>query len=134
LKEQKPIIFFDGVCNLCNGAVNFIIDRDKNAYFTFAPLQSSAAEKYIPKSLIEKTDSIILWDSGKIYSKSTAALKVAKKLDGLWKTFYSLMIFPKIIRDAVYNMIAKNRYKWFGKRQTCRMPSQDIKNRFLEMD
>lgn len=134
MKNKQPIIFFDGVCNLCNGAINFIIDRDKTAYFRFAPLQSKEAAKCIPTSVRENTDSIILLDSGKIYSKSTAALKVAKDLDGLWKTFYVLIIFPKFIRDFVYDFIARNRYNWFGKRETCRLPTEDIKNRFLEMD
>ncbi|MGM0580412.1 MAG: thiol-disulfide oxidoreductase DCC family protein [Bacteroidota bacterium] len=134
MEPQHPIIFFDGVCNLCNGAINFIIDHDNKGYFKFAPLQSAKAEKNIPKSIRENTDSIILLDSDKIYSKSTAALKVAKKLDGLWKAFYVLIIFPKFIRDFVYDFIAKNRYKWFGKRESCRMPTEDIKNRFLEMD
>lgn len=134
MEEQKPIIFFDGVCNLCNGAINFIIDRDKNGSFKFAPLQSSIAEKYISQSVIKNTDSIIYWDSGKLYSKSSAALKIARNLDGFWKVFYAFIIIPKFIRDYIYDIIAKNRYKWFGKRDSCRMPSQEIKNRFLEMD
>jgi len=134
LEEEKPIIFFDGVCNLCNGAINFIIDRDKKSYFKFAPLQSSIAKERIPNSVIETTDSIIYWDKGRIYSKSTAALKIAKHLDGAWSVAYIFMVIPKFIRDFIYNIIAKNRYKWFGKRETCRLPSEDIKNRFLEMD
>jgi predicted DCC family thiol-disulfide oxidoreductase YuxK len=134
LKPTQPIIFFDGVCNLCNGAINFIIDHDKNGYFKFAPLQSEIAKEFIPQSTLENTDSIILLDSDKIYSKSTAALRVAKKLDGMWKILYSLIIFPKFLRDFVYDFIAKNRYKWFGKRDTCRMPTKDIKDRFLKMD
>ena len=134
MKQQQPIIFFDGLCNLCNGAINFIIDHDKNGRFKFAPLQSDVAEQYIPQYVRENSDSIILLDSGKIFSKSSAALKVAKQLDGLWKAFFVFMIFPKFIRDYVYDIIAKNRYKWFGKRETCRIPTDDIKNRFLEMD
>ncbi len=134
MEQQKPIIFFDGVCNLCNGAINFIIDRDKKGYFKFAPLQSSIAENYIPQSVIEKTDSIILWNSGQLYSKSTAALKISRHMDGAWKGLYAFMIIPRFIRDFVYEIIAKNRYKWFGKRDSCRMPTKDIKNRFLEMD
>lgn len=134
MEDQKPIIFFDGVCNLCNGAINFIIDRDNKGYFKFAPLQSSITQKYIPQSVMENTDSIILWDSGQLYSKSTAALKIARHLDGAWKGFYAFIIIPKFIRDPIYNLIAKYRYKWFGKRDSCRMPTKDIKNRFLEMD
>jgi len=134
LGEQKPIIFFDGVCNLCNGAINFIIDRDKKAYFKFAPLQSKISKKYIPESVIKNTDSIILWEGDQLHSKSTAALKVARHLDGAWKGLYVLIIIPKFIRDFIYDFIAKNRYKWFGKRDSCRMPTEDIKNRFLEMD
>ncbi|WKV12573.1 thiol-disulfide oxidoreductase DCC family protein [Marivirga harenae] len=134
MKSSKPIIFFDGVCNLCNGAVNFIIDHDKKGHFKFAPLQSNAAEKHVPLSIRENTDSILLVDSNKIYSKSTAALKVAKNLNGPWKALYIFIIFPKFVRDFVYDQISRNRYKWFGKRDTCRMPSEEIKNRFVEMD
>lgn len=134
MEEQKPIIFFDGVCNLCNGAINFIIDRDKKGYFKFAPLQSEIAKNYVSQSVIENTDSIIYQDSGQLYTKSTAALKIARHLDGSWKGFYAFIIIPKFIRDFVYDLIAKNRYNWFGKRDSCRMPTQDIKNRFLEMD
>jgi len=134
LEKQKPIIFFDGVCNLCNGAINFIIDRDKKGYFKFAPLQSKIAKKFVPQSVIENTDSIIYLDSGQLYSKSTAALKIARHLDGPWKGFYAFIIIPKFIRDYFYDLIAKNRYKWFGKRESCRMPTKEIKNRFLEMD
>ncbi len=134
MKSQNPIIFFDGICNLCNGAINFIIDRDKKGHFKIAPLQSKVAENYIPKQIIENTDSIILWDADHLYSKSTAALKIARHLDGAWKGLYVLIIIPKFIRDFVYDIIAKKRYKWFGKRDSCRMPTKDIKNRFLEMD
>jgi predicted DCC family thiol-disulfide oxidoreductase YuxK len=135
LKPTQPIIFFDGVCNLCNGAINFIIDHDRNGYFKFAPLQSIAAEQYIPLTIKENADSIILINTeGKISSKSTAALKIAKKLNGLWKIFFIFIIIPKFIRDYLYDFIAKNRYKWFGKRDSCRMPTTEIKNRFLEID
>lgn len=134
MEEKSPIIFFDGVCNLCNGAVNFIIDRDKEGYFKFAPLQSTAAEKHLPRSATKDLDSIALWDAGKLYSKSSAALKIARQLDGAWKFLYVFMIIPKFIRDFIYDYIAKNRYKWYGKSESCRMPTQEIKNRFLEMD
>lgn len=134
MEEQKPIIFFDGVCNLCNGAINFIINRDKKGYFKFAPLQSEIAKNFVSQSVIENTDSIIYQDSDQLYTKSTAALKIARHLDGAWKGFYAFIIIPKFIRDFIYDLIAKNRYNWFGKRDSCKMPTQDIKNRFLEMD
>ncbi|WKK77835.1 DCC1-like thiol-disulfide oxidoreductase family protein [Marivirga salinae] len=134
MEHQKPIIFFDGVCNLCNGAINFIIDRDKKGHFKFAPLQSNVAKNYVSQQIINNTDSIILWKADQLYSKSTAALKIARHLDGAWKGLYVLIIIPKFIRDFVYDIIAKKRYKWFGKRDSCRMPTKDIKNRFLEMD
>ena len=134
MESEKPIIFFDGVCNLCNGAINFIIDRDPHSYFKFAPLQSDIAKEYIPEDLIQKTDSILYWHSGEISSKSNAALKIAKHLKGGWKMAYGFIIIPKFIRDFFYDLVARNRYSWFGKRDSCRMPTQDIKDRFLKMD
>jgi predicted DCC family thiol-disulfide oxidoreductase YuxK len=92
------------------------------------------ADQFIPAIIKDNTDSIILWESGKIYSKSAAALRVAKELNGPWKALYGFMILPKFIRDFFYDIIARNRYKWFGKRETCRLPTEHIKNRFLEID
>lgn len=128
---HKRIIFFDGVCNLCNGAVNFVIDRDPEGVFKLAPLQSEIASDYIDEERISKLDSIVLYENGKIYEKSTAALMVAKKLKGAWFLLYAFIIIPPFIRNFLYNIIAKNRYKWFGKRETCRIPTEDIKERFL---
>lgn len=128
---HKRIIFFDGVCNLCNGAVNFVIDRDPEGLFKLAPLQSEIAADYLDEDRISKLDSIVLYENGKIYEKSTAALKIAKKLNGAWFLLYTFIIIPPFIRNFVYNIIAKNRYKWFGERETCRMPTEDIKERFL---
>jgi predicted DCC family thiol-disulfide oxidoreductase YuxK len=128
---HKRIIFFDGVCNLCNGAVNFVIDRDPQGLFKLAPLQSEIATKYLDKERISKLDSIVLYEDGKIYEKSTAALKIAKKLNGAWFLLYVFIVIPPFIRNIFYNIVAKYRYKWFGKRETCRMPTTDIKDRFL---
>ncbi len=128
---HKRIIFFDGVCNLCNGAVNFVIDRDPKGLFKLAPLQSEIATDYLDEGRISKLDSIVLYEDGKIYEKSTAALRIAKELNGAWFLLYAFIIIPPFIRNFLYNFIAKNRYKWFGKRETCRLPSQDIQDRFL---
>lgn len=129
--EHKRIIFFDGVCNLCNGAVNFVIERDPNSLFKLAPLQSDIAVNYLDEDRISSLDSIVLYENGKIYEKSTAALRIAKKLNGAWFLLYAFIIIPPFIRNFIYDIIAKHRYKWFGKSDTCRMPSQNIKDRFL---
>lgn len=131
--KNKSIILFDGVCNLCNASVNFIIKHDKKAQFLFASLQSDAAKEkllqYNSKKI--KMDSIVLIQNNKIYEKSTAALRIAKDLSGGFKFLYMLIIIPKFIRNLGYNYLAKNRYKWYGKKESCMIPSSKIKNRFI---
>ncbi len=134
MPNQPAIILFDGVCNFCNSSVNFVIKRDKKAYFKFAPLQSELAEKLLGKPISEMPDSVVLIENDKVHDKSTAALMIAKKLDGLWPIFYLLIIIPRPIRDWVYNLIAKNRYKIFGKKDSCMIPDPAIKARFLGMN
>jgi predicted DCC family thiol-disulfide oxidoreductase YuxK len=134
MPNQPAIILFDGVCNFCNSSVNFVIKRDKKAYFKFAPLQSELAEKLLGKPISEMPDSVVLIENNKVHYKSTAALMIAKKLDGLWPIFYLLIIIPRPIRDWVYNLIAKNRYKIFGKKDSCMIPDPAIKARFLGMN
>ncbi len=116
-KISHPVILFDGVCNLCNASVQFVIRHDKKRLFRFASLQSSFGESILKKyNLPANTfNSFILLSDNKIYTRSTAALLVAKKLNGLIKLFYGFIILPGFIRDFVYNVIAKNRYKWFGR-------------------
>ena len=130
---MQPVIFFDGICNLCNGAVQFTIERDKKNIFQFASLQSDYAQlKLTPCNIApENLESFILLENGKVYLRSTAALRVAKKLNGLWPLLYSFIIIPRFIRDAVYNYIAKNRYKWFGKQESCWVPTPELKSKFL---
>ncbi|MGB5362746.1 MAG: thiol-disulfide oxidoreductase DCC family protein [Aureibaculum sp.] len=132
--ENKSIIFFDGVCNLCNNSVQFIIKRDKYKRFLYASLQSDAARDILLQFKIKNSylDSIILVENGKLYQKSTAILKIAKELNGFCHLNYGFIIIPKSIRDYVYGIIAKNRYKWFGKRSVCMIPTGDMKLRFLE--
>jgi len=132
--ENKSIILFDGVCNLCNVAIQFIIKRDKNKQFSFASLQSDAAQDILLHFMEKNYDfnSIILIENAKIYDKSTASLKIARQLDGMLKYSYVFIIIPKFIRDFFYSIIAQNRYKWFGKKEVCMIPTKDLKTRFLE--
>lgn len=127
------IVLFDGVCNFCNGSVNFIIERDRENYFKFAPLQSEIGQKFLDKHSINKaeTDSVILIENEKVFTYSTAALKVARQLDGAWSWLYALIIIPKPIRDFFYKLFAKYRYKLFGKQDVCMMPTPEIRERFL---
>lgn len=129
--EKHPIILFDGVCNLCNGAVQFIIERDKKRQFRFASLQSDFGQQY-QQQVGASVDSILLVENGKIYQKSSAALRIARKLDGLWSLLFLFIIVPPFIRNAVYDWIARNRYRWFGKQDSCWMPTPDLKALFLD--
>ena len=126
-------VLFDGVCNFCNGAVNFVIARDKAGYFKFAPLQSEIGEQITVKQAIdfEKTDSIVLVEDHRAYIQSTAALKIARRLDGLWPVFYGLIIVPRPIRDLAYKLFAKYRYKLFGRQDACMIPRPEVRARFL---
>ena len=130
---MQPVILFDGLCNLCNEAVQFTIERDKQNLFRFASLQSDyATEKIAPFNIVpQNLESFILLEDDKVYLRSTAALRVAKKLSGLWPLLYGFIIVPRFIRDAVYNYIAKNRYKWFGKQESCWVPTPELKSKFI---
>ncbi|MBM7605449.1 putative DCC family thiol-disulfide oxidoreductase YuxK [Metabacillus crassostreae] len=130
---EGPILLFDGVCNLCNKTVQFIIRADKKELFKFTSLQSTTGQSLLTKVKLPTShfDSIVMIEDGKVYTKSTAALKVCKKLGGIWLFLYPLMLIPKPFRDGIYQLIAKNRYKWFGKSNDCMLPSPDIKKRFL---
>lgn len=131
--EKQTVIFFDGFCNLCHHAVQFTIKRDPKGFFHFASLQSEYAQVQLGSFTFEKPigDSFILLEDGKLYQRSTAALKVARRLNSLWPLLYAFIIVPPFIRDAVYNYIAKHRYKWFGQRETCWLPTPALQQRFL---
>lgn len=134
-EEEYKIILFDGVCNLCNNAVNFVIKRDKKSVFRFASLQSDIGQKLTNERGIDttKVDSIILIDPGTAwYEKSTAALQIAKQLSGMFPLLSVFLIFPKSFRDWVYDIIAKNRYKWFGKKDQCMIPTPELKALFID--
>lgn len=131
--NRHQIILFDGVCNFCNYWINFILDRDKKDHFKFAALQSEAGQKLLSKFNLSKTDfdTFILIDGESYFTKSTAALKIAKHLSGPVKVLSLLIFIPRIIRDIFYNIIAKNRYRFFGKRDTCRIPTKEERMKFL---
>ena len=123
---------FDGECNFCDASVQFIIERDPEAYFRFAALQSEAGVELKKKYQIsDQIDSFILIENGQVYKYSDGALKVCKHLKGLWKSLYLLKVVPRPIRNRVYKYIAKNRYRWFGKKEECMIPSPEVRERFL---
>lgn len=128
------VVYFDGVCNLCNAVVNFLIDQDTEGKLKFASLQSEAGETMLQALGLstESYDSFIFSKNGKVFHKSTAALEVLKTLGGGWKLLYHvLIVFPRPLRDWVYTLISENRYRWFGQRDQCRLPSPELRERFL---
>ena len=134
---HDAVILFDGVCNLCNSSVNFVIDRDSAGRFKFSALQAPEAAPYLEicnrtgERAEDLLQSVVLIEDGKVYTKSAAALRIAKHLDGLWPMMYAFMIVPAFLRDFVYDWIARNRYKWFGERDSCRLPTPELRLRFL---
>jgi predicted DCC family thiol-disulfide oxidoreductase YuxK len=131
-----PVILFDGVCNLCHGSVRFVIERDPHGHFQFAPLQSETATTLIGglADPVAMPDSIVLVDDEHLYVRSTAALRIARRLRFPWPLLWGVMAVPRPLRDWVYDVIARHRYGWFGKRDTCMVPTKEIRDRFLEMN
>ncbi len=131
---KHPIILFDGVCNLCIGSVQFIIKRETKKYFRFASLQSAFAKKILHQYNLNENNfsSFILLENGKIFTQSTAVLKIIKDLYGAWKLMYAFIIIPSFIRNFIYNFIANNRYKWFGKTNECWIPNKELMSLFIE--
>jgi predicted DCC family thiol-disulfide oxidoreductase YuxK len=130
---MSPIIIFDGVCNFCDSSVNFIIDHDPDLYFKFSASQSDEGMALLKSYGITALalDTFILIEDNTVYTRSTAALKISKQLRGLWKLCYGFIVIPRPIRDVVYKFISRNRYKWFGKKETCRIPTPQERARFL---
>lgn len=134
-QENIPnaILLFDGVCNLCNGFVQFVLLRDPQSHFQFASLQSDFGQQKMAEFGLDSTllDSVILVENGQAYTHSDVPLRVVQKLPGLWAILYIFVVIPKFIRDPIYNWIARNRYRWFGKRESCMLPRPEWKDRFL---
>ena len=131
-------ILFDGVCNFCNASINFIIDRDSKGIFKFAALQSEVGQELLKKFGLKTSDSesrtfdsIIAIEGDKVYQKSDAALEIARRMDGVWKFFYVFKIIPAFLRNPVYDLVARNRYRIFGRTDACRIPTPELKARFL---
>lgn len=130
---MEGIILFDGMCNLCSSSVQFIIKRDPDGYFSFASMQSEEAKKLmIQYQVPTDIDSIVVIDQKKYFLQSSAALQICKHLKGKWKMLTVFRVIPRKIRDRFYNYIAKNRYKWFGKKDTCMVPTVEMRARFLD--
>jgi predicted DCC family thiol-disulfide oxidoreductase YuxK len=128
---SKKIIFFDGVCGLCNGFVDFVMAVDKNKQFFFSPLQSDFAKSHLPEKATKNLNSVVLLINGKQYSKSDAVLKILNEIGGLWKLSSIGKILPMKVRDFAYDLVAKNRYQIFGKKDSCRLPTAEERTRFI---
>ncbi len=132
-EKMKGIVLFDGECNFCDKSVQFIIKRDPKGYYNFASLQSTLGQDLLKKyNLDSNMDSFVLIEHNKAYEKSTAALRITKNLSWCWKFLYPLILVPVPLRNWLYGMIAKNRYKWFGQKDQCVIPSPEIRDRFLD--
>ena len=131
--SDTPVILFDGVCNLCNGAVRFVLRRERLRRFAFAPLQSAAATALLARHASSGAlpDSIVLVDAAGLHTRSSAALRIARQLRFPWMLLAAGLVVPRPIRDAVYDVIARRRYRWFGRQQACMVPSDDVRDRFL---
>jgi predicted DCC family thiol-disulfide oxidoreductase YuxK len=131
---HTAIILFDGVCNFCNSAVNFIIRHDKKNHFRFAPLQSAIGKELLDQfhENNEEMNSVVLIENNQLYKRSTAILRITRHLAGAYFLLYGLLIVPRFLRDAVYDFVGHNRYKWFGKKDSCMIPTEDVKKKFME--
>lgn len=132
--KSSKIVLFDGICNLCNSSVQLIIENDSKNLFQFASLQSDFGQKFLQENNLpdETFKSLVLIDGENFFTKSEAALRIGKELDGLYKVLRIFLWTPKFIRDFVYDYIAKNRYKWYGKRDSCWIPTDELKQKFLD--
>jgi predicted DCC family thiol-disulfide oxidoreductase YuxK len=126
------VLLFDGVCTLCNGFVRFVIDRDPAGRFQFAPLQSDAARRVLGAAPQPLPDSLVLVENGRLFTRSTAALRVARGLRFPWPLAYLFVAVPRPVRDWLYDAVARNRYRWFGRRDVCMVPTPELRARFLD--
>ena len=133
MSREKAVILFDGVCNLCNSSIDFVLKMDQKDRFIVGALQSEEGKKLLSRFDVnpEYLDSLVLIEDDRIFFRSTAALRIAKTLPGAWPLLYGLVILPVFLRNGIYDWIGKNRYRWFGKKQTCRLPTPEEQAKFL---
>ncbi|WP_254840317.1 thiol-disulfide oxidoreductase DCC family protein [Natronomonas marina] len=131
---DHPVLLFDGVCNLCNGLVQWIIERDPEAEFRFAALQSEAGQALLDRNDLPTADfdTVVLVEGGEYYTKSMAALRVLKRLGLPYSLAYPAVLVPRFVRDCVYDIVAEHRYGWFGRRESCMRPTPELEARFLD--
>jgi predicted DCC family thiol-disulfide oxidoreductase YuxK len=135
-ERSHPVVLFDGVCNLCESTVRFIITRDRRSQFRFASLQSDVAEALAAPfdDLPDELSSVLLIEDGRLYSKARAGLRIARRLDGAWPIFYYLFFWvPGFIANPVYDFVGNRRYRWFGRKEACWVPTDDLRARFLDL-
>lgn len=134
VNETKPILLFDGVCNLCSGFVQFVIPRDPQARIRFGSLQSEPGKELLRQYGLptDEINSLVVVDQGRVYRKSSGALRLTRYLKGLWPCLYAFIVVPRPFRDFIYDWVARNRYRWFGKQESCMIPSPELKARFLK--
>ena len=132
--NDRAIVLFDGVCNLCDASVQFVIRRDPRGIFQFASLQGNVGSELARGSGVDPSalDSIVLLDHGKVYRKSSAALRIAKRLNAAWPLMYVFIVVPAPVRDLVYDFVGNRRYRWFGRKDQCWVPDADLRSRFLD--
>jgi predicted DCC family thiol-disulfide oxidoreductase YuxK len=134
MAPQPAIILFDGVCNLCNGFVQFIIRHDSAGYFQFTSLQSEVGQRLLAQygtTVATTPETVVLIKQGRLYTHSTAVLHILRSLGGAWQLFYAGLLLPRVVRDAVYRFVARHRYRWFGQQDACMLPTPDLAQRFL---
>ena len=130
---ERPVILFDGVCNLCNRFVLFVIDRDRQAHFSFASLQSEPGRRLLQAyGIPDDVSTLVLVEDGRVSTRSTAALRIASWLGPAWSMCRVLMLIPRPARDLVYDWVARYRYAWFGRLDSCRLPTNELRTRFLD--
>jgi predicted DCC family thiol-disulfide oxidoreductase YuxK len=131
---EHPVVLFDGVCKFCNAGVNFLLDHDRRGRLRFAPLQSRAGQALLEKFRLPTTDfdTFVLVEGDRCWTRSTAALRLTAYLDAPWPALFPLLLVPPFLRDWAYDLVARHRYRWFGKLDACRVPTPEVRERFLD--
>ncbi len=134
IPRDRPILLFDGVCNLCNGFVQWVIRRDPEGHFRFAALQSETGRRLLAEAGMpaDALSTVVLYEAGRFFTHSDVPLRVWRQLGGAWSWLYALRVVPRALRDAVYDWVARNRYRWFGRREQCMIPTPELRARFLD--